>query len=283
VPKEYAPFTPAYVHKYMSLDQTQVAYFIEQIIIASKYYGFSESDAQQLSLSMNAKYNNKCAPPDATGQLNSVCFADSCPLASDSDCSAYSSIGPYGFKASTPPTGTATGVVPTVPASQTSPGSNSPDAGADNNSSKLSAGAIAGIAIGSAAVLLLAVGMWLFFRRQQKAKPSGDAAAAAAQNPMSMSQAGPVAYSAQSPYGGLTHDSYYSRNGHESYVVSSIGSPGSPPPAWEQAKSPQPQELATESTTSDTLSPNPSGGMHQIAEMDGPDLPQGWGEQQAKQ
>ncbi|OAA41641.1 hypothetical protein NOR_05149 [Metarhizium rileyi] len=282
VAKEYAPFTPAYVHKFMDLDQTQVAYFIDQLILASKYYGFSDSDAQQLAANMNTKYNNKCSPPDATGQLNSVCFASDCPRAvPEQDCKAYESIEQYGFKAATP-TGTATGVVPTYSAA-TSSAADSPGAGADGgSSSRLSAGAIAGIVIGGAVVVLMAVGMWLYFRRQQQQSKAAETPAVT-QN--QMSEGGSTVLPAQSMYSSNTHESYYGRGPHDSYVVSTIGSPGSPPPTWEQSKWSPPQELATESP-----SPPPGGPqsnnqweqMHQIAEMESPDPPPGWS-QTAKQ
>lgn len=263
----------------MDLNQTQVGYFIDQFIVASKYYGFSDSDAQQLSAFMNTKYNNKCSPPDATGQLNSVCLAEGCPQAfPERDCAAYNSIGPYGYKANTPATGTATGVNPTAKATSsetTSPSATNTSAppASGGSSSSLSAGAIAGIAIGGAAVLLLAVGMWLYFRRQQKANKPAEKPATM---PNEMGE-GAGAFSPQSPYG-HPHDSYYSRsNPHDSYVVSTIGSPNSPPPAWDQAKTPQPQELGAESPAATPGLGSPGWGqMHQIAEMESPDPPPGW-------
>ncbi|KID96224.1 hypothetical protein MAJ_07837, partial [Metarhizium majus ARSEF 297] len=273
VAKEYAPFTPAYVHKFMNLNSTEVAYFIDQLMLASKYYNFSDADAQQLAATLNTKYNNKCSPPDDNGQLNSVCYADSCPEAvPKKDCEAYKNLEPYGFKASTP-TGTATGVIPTMSSSPNSSATSSGEVGGDS-SSRLSAGAIAGIVIGGSVVILMAVGMWLYFRRQQQNKPAETPAAAQSQ----MSEAASPPYSSQVPYS-HPHDSYYSRGPHDSYTVSTIGTPVSTAATWEQSKLPQLQEMAAESPSPPpgTLSPNNQGGqMHQIAEMESHDPPPPW-------
>ncbi|KAG8424960.1 hypothetical protein J3458_001709 [Metarhizium acridum] len=276
VAKEYAPFTPAYVHKFMNLNATEVAYFIDQLMLASKYHNFSDADAQQLAATMNTKYNNQCSPPDENGQLNSVCFAETCPEAVPrKDCEAYKSLEPYGFKASTPK-GTATGVIPTMSSPPNSTTTSSGEV-VGGSSSSLSAGAIAGIVIGGSVVILMAVGMWLHFRRQQQNKTAETPAAAQNQ----MSQAGSTAFSNQSPYS-HPHDSYYSRGPHDSYAVSTIGSPVSTAATWEQSKLPQLQEMAAESPSPPPgmLSPNNQWGqMHQIAEMESPDPPPPWSQE----
>ncbi|KFG81714.1 hypothetical protein MANI_118495 [Metarhizium anisopliae] len=159
-----------------------------------------------------------------------------------------------------------------------SPNSSATSSGevAGDSSSRLSAGAIAGIVIGGSVVILMAVGMWLYFRRQQQNKPAETPAAA--QNQMSEAASPAPAYSSQVPYS-HPHDSYYSRGPHDSYTVSTIGSPDSTAATWEQSKLPQLQEMAAESPSPPpgTLSPNNQGGqMHQIAEMESPDPPPPW-------
>lgn len=168
------PLSIAYVHKFMNLNQTDIGYFIDQLTVASKYFGFSDEDAKTLDTYMNARYNVRCAPP-INGQLYSICFADECPLAQPQpDCDAYKDLSPGGTSNVTvvtttiaptqaTPTSATTTASSTTTAESTSSNSNS-----NSNSVVLSNGAIAGIAIGGAAVLLLALGLILYFRRQSK-------------------------------------------------------------------------------------------------------------------
>lgn len=152
----------------MNLNQTDIGYFIEQLTVASKYFGFSEEDAQTLETFMNARYNVRCAPP-INGQLYSICFANECPLAQPQpDCDAYKDLSPGGTSNVTVVTTT---IAPTLatPTSATATASSTATTesiSSNSNSVVLSNGAIAGIAIGGAAVLVLALGLLLYFRRQ---------------------------------------------------------------------------------------------------------------------
>ncbi|KAI8626191.1 hypothetical protein F5Y19DRAFT_229538 [Xylariaceae sp. FL1651] len=176
------PISLAYVHKYMNLNQTDLGHFINQLTMSSKYFGFSDEDAQTLSTFMNSRYNVRCAPP-VNGQLYSLCQAPECPLAAPSaDCDAYVDLGPgvNGTGGGAQQTGSPSGSSSTSPAptgSSTPTASGSPPTSsspspttATGYSMALSSGAIAGVAIGGAAVVLLAVGLWLYFRRRP-AKP----------------------------------------------------------------------------------------------------------------
>ncbi|KAJ6789509.1 hypothetical protein PWT90_07169 [Aphanocladium album] len=166
-----SPVGVAYTHKYMNLNHTDVGYFINQLTLASKYFGFSDEDAGTLETFMNARYNVRCAP-SINGQLYSICLADECPLAAPSpDCNAYLNLQPNSAANSTAsPSSSSTSTTTsfTTSGSSSSGSSSSPAA---SSGAALSGGAIAGIAIGGAAVLLLAFGMWLYHRRQ-KAKPT---------------------------------------------------------------------------------------------------------------
>ncbi|PNP55134.1 hypothetical protein THARTR1_04823 [Trichoderma harzianum] len=210
------PLSMAYVHKFMNLNQTHIGYFIEQLTFASKYFGFSDEDAQTLDTFMNARYAVRCAPP-INGQLYSICFADECPLAQPKpDCDAYKDIGPSGTSnvsvvTTTVQQASATSSAATTSseppsATTTAAGDARPSPDSKSSSAPLSGGAIAGIAIGGAAVLLLAVGLLLYFRRQS-AKPHIV--------PVPIHSGG---------YGSPAHppNAYYASNAHMSMASSSV-------------------------------------------------------------
>ncbi|KAG8420850.1 hypothetical protein J3458_002774 [Metarhizium acridum] len=219
----------------MDLNQTEVGYFIEQLISASRYYGFLDTDATTLSTFMNARYNIRCAPP-VDGELYSICLANECPLAApNAQCDAYNNIQPYGLTNSSTQSSTPTPVLPTTPtASSTSSTATSttptPTVPAGGSSSSLSGGAIAGIAIGAAAASLFTAGMWLFFRRKRRAKAEKPPAP-------DMSDARSSGLPPQSAYSGNRHDSYSS---HGPYVYAASTADTHPPAGVEWSP---PQEL----------------------------------------
>lgn len=156
----------------MNLNQTHLGHFIDQLIMSSMYYGFSEEDASTLSTFLTSRYNVRCAPP-VNGQLYSICQAPECPLAAPSpDCDAYVNIGPGengtgGGGPSASPSSTPSSTTPTSSTQPTTNPSSSTAASTEKSGPALSSGAIAGIAIGGAAVVLLAVSIWLYHRRQK--------------------------------------------------------------------------------------------------------------------
>ncbi|KAH0493775.1 hypothetical protein TgHK011_000426 [Trichoderma gracile] len=260
------PLSPAYVHKFMDLNQTHIGYFIEQLTLASMAYGFSYEDAQTLSTFMNARYNVRCAPA-INGQLFSICFADECPLAQPKpDCDAYKEIGPSGTGNGSQPTATAGPGSATSSATTTSNPPSSTTAAAGDagpsqdskpSSAALSGGAIAGIAIGGAAVLLLAVGLLLYFRRRS-AKP----------------HLVPVPVPSDG-YGSPAHPtySYYSSNPHMSMASSVppeayMGGHNTVPGFWQQQQ-PKPQEMGQGGHDA-MAAPRPATMSPQIAEMESP-------------
>lgn len=247
----------------MDLNQTQVAYFIAQLIIASKYYGFSDADAATLSTFMNARYNTRCSPP-IDGQLYSICLAKDCPLAAPSaECDEYPHVQPYGIKNAGAPSGTEKPVLPTTAASS---GATSATA-ASASSSGLSGGVIAGISIGAAAVVLLAAGIFLFLRHQRKSKAGS--VPDLGQPAVGSSPAPPPRPNVDSS---TLHNSYYSWGPHDSYTLSTA--PGSPPPPWAPSK--PPQELGAE-TTPGTMTPTHQRPVTpQMAEMESPEPPPSW-------
>lgn len=259
----------AYVHKFMNLNQTDIGYFVEQLTLASRYFGFSDEDAQTLDTFMNARYNVRCAPP-VNGQLYSICFADECPLAQPSpDCAAYEDLSPGGTSNVTVVTTTVGQASPTQTSATTTtsaaPSSASTTAAGDtggsstdsgSHSAVLSGGAIAGIAIGGSAVLLLAAGLLLYFRRQSK-KPH--------LVPVPIPSGG---------YGSPSHAShpYYTSNQHMSMASSSAphesyaGGHNTVSGFWAP---PKPQEMG-QSVHETVMVPRPASMSPRIAEMESP-------------
>ncbi|KAH8802513.1 hypothetical protein F5884DRAFT_473714 [Xylogone sp. PMI_703] len=266
------PINLAYVHKYMNLNQTHLGHFIDQLTTASKYFGFSDTDAETLSTYMNSRYNIRCAPP-INGMLNSLCQATECPLAAPSpDCAAYVDIGPGGAgnDSSPPPQTTAPSSPSSTPSSDPTSTSSTPPptsttATPTSGGSKLSSGAIAGIAIGGAAVVLIAVGLLLYFLRRRPSRRQQQ------QQPQMMPapyQAGGYGSPIQPTHTPDPHHQSFPPGPHESYMSSVpsgyyIPKPPDHPgfvPAYDPRMSPPPP-------------PPQSPPMVQIAEMDSPHSP----------
>lgn len=248
----------------MNLNQTHIGYFIEQLTLASMVYGFSYEDAQTLSTFMNARYNVRCAPA-INGQLFSICFADECPLAQPKpDCDAYKEIGPSGTRNGSQPTATAGpgSATSSAATTSTSPGPTTaaagdagPGQGFKPSSAALSGGAIAGIAIGGAAVLLLAVGLLLYFRRRS-AKPH------LVPVPVPSDGYGSPAHPTYSYYSSNPHMSMASSVPHEAYMGGHTTASG----FWSP---PKPQEMG-QGGHEPVAVPRPATMSPQIAEMESP-------------
>lgn len=210
----------------MNLNQTHIGYFIEQLTLASMAYGFSYEDAQTLSTFMNARYNVRCAPESTATTAGPGSATSSATTTSNSPGSTTTAAGDAG------------------PSQDSKP-----------STAALSGGAIAGIAIGGAAVLLLAVGLLLYFRRRS-AKP----------------QLVPVPVPSNG-YGSPAHPtySYYSSNPHMSMASSVppetyMGGHNTVPGFWAQ---PKPQEMS-QGGHEPMAAPRPATMSPQIAEMESP-------------
>ena len=152
----------------MNLNYTDLAHFINQLSQATVHYGFSDQDSQTLSTQLNSLYNVRCAPaitqnPTEGPQLLSLCQASNCPLAEPNpDCAAYVNLtasGAASSAVSATQTSTPTSMSTASPAASPSPSA---------RARKLSAGAIAGIAIGAVVVLLLLAGATIVWLRRRK-------------------------------------------------------------------------------------------------------------------
>ncbi|KAH8647732.1 hypothetical protein BX600DRAFT_443082 [Xylariales sp. PMI_506] len=185
-PNTSGPVSLAYAHKFMNLDFNQLSYFINQLTQAGIYYGFSTQDAETFRSSMNSRYNVRCSPAVQLGtsmQLLSLCQNPTCPLAVPvSDCAAYVNLTATGIASSNPTTVVATETASVTVSASGSPSNTGSGAAGAGNSNSLSTGAIAGVAIGGAAVLILGVLGFMLVRRKRKGGGSkdGDGAATAA-------------------------------------------------------------------------------------------------------
>ncbi|KAL2048776.1 hypothetical protein ABVK25_010958 [Lepraria finkii] len=178
------PSNLAYVPKFMNLNNTDLGHFIDQMTQAAEQYGFSTEDANTINTHLNSIYNVACAPPVTQNpmkgpQLLSLCQASNCPLALDPDCAAYVNLSASGIPSaasSVGPSAMPTHFIPTVisqsttaPTSSTSAGSSGALGGTSTSSSPaLSPGAIAGIAIGGAAVILAFIIALVFIMRRRR-------------------------------------------------------------------------------------------------------------------
>lgn len=78
----------------MALDQYQVGYFIEQVGLAAASFGVAKDDVTAVGKALTQLFDYRCAPnttvvPEQGPNLQSICTADTCPLAMNATCSAY--------------------------------------------------------------------------------------------------------------------------------------------------------------------------------------------------
>jgi hypothetical protein len=227
----------------MDLNQTDLGYFISQIAASTLHWGFSQQDSEELATQLNAKYNVRCSPAVGT-QLYSLCQDPSCPLAGSPDCDAYLNLGPSGVISSATATAT-TQFTPSAVSSTTATSSSAPASTTNpaptqspSSASSISSGAIAGIAIGGAALTFAFVLALVFLLRFNKKNRNG-------QSSESQSNTGIPSF-ATSPRTD-PHSSYVSNqrvqewNGPPIAEMESVGSPGpGPGPGPERGMSTSP-------------------------------------------
>lgn len=169
----------AYAHKFMNLNHTQLSYFISQITTSAEYWGFSETDAASLNQLMNSRYNVRCAEavtlnPQRPPQLLSLCQHETCPLALNPDCPAYVNLtaeGTSGDSQTQSPSPLPTTDLPpanSLPAEVTPTPTPTPTP-EPKEKETLSPGAIAGVAVGGAAVLAFLAAAVLWYKKRHTA------------------------------------------------------------------------------------------------------------------
>lgn len=95
-PAYMGPGSQAAIHRYMDLDAYEVGWFIQQVGLSAASFGVEKSDVEFVGNTLNGLFNVRCAAPAVVipsqgAQLQSICEADTCPLAPNNTCSAYPS------------------------------------------------------------------------------------------------------------------------------------------------------------------------------------------------
>lgn len=144
----------------MALDPNELGYFIEQVGLAAKTVGISDTEANTITSSMSRNLNYRCLPPVAVipgGPVGpqSMCTDSTCDLANNAVCSAYDYPGGI-----SPRPALVNGVVETTPSATPSA---TPMQRKKSN--------VLPIAIGVAVpvgILLIALTAWLVIRSRRK-------------------------------------------------------------------------------------------------------------------
>lgn len=81
----------------MALDQYQVGYFIQQVGLSAASFGVATDDVTAVGKALTMLFDYKCAPnttvvPEQGPQQQSICIADTCPVAMNATCSAYAPV-----------------------------------------------------------------------------------------------------------------------------------------------------------------------------------------------
>lgn len=81
----------------MDLNQYQVGYFIQQVGLSAASFGVTTEDVTAVGMALNKIFGYRCSPPTVVvpsqgPQLESVCVADTCPLAMNATCSMYEQV-----------------------------------------------------------------------------------------------------------------------------------------------------------------------------------------------
>ncbi|KAI0965212.1 hypothetical protein F4678DRAFT_453356 [Xylaria arbuscula] len=82
------------VHKFMALDPYEVGYFITQVGLAASSFGVADADVTAVGAALVSLFDYRCSPPATViksqgAQLQSICIAETCPLAGESVCDKY--------------------------------------------------------------------------------------------------------------------------------------------------------------------------------------------------
>lgn len=81
----------------MALDQYQVGYFIQQVGLSAASFGVATDDVTAVGKALTMLFDYKCAAnttvvPEQGPQQQSICIADTCPVAMNATCPAYAPV-----------------------------------------------------------------------------------------------------------------------------------------------------------------------------------------------
>jgi hypothetical protein len=107
------------VHKFMDLNPDQLGFFINQVGLSAASFGVTMDDVTTVGMALNSLFGFKCSPPaivvpNEQAETQAICQADACPLADNSNCSAYA-------KAVAPMSATVSSMGPTSTSNSTAP------------------------------------------------------------------------------------------------------------------------------------------------------------------
>ena len=100
------------VHKFMNLTKYEMDYFITQVGLAAASFGVAADDVMAVGMALNDTFNQRCSAPAAVipaqgAQLQAICIAPDCALATSAVCDQYSAAATSGSMMS----GSATGMM----------------------------------------------------------------------------------------------------------------------------------------------------------------------------
>jgi hypothetical protein len=83
------------VHKFMNLTKYEMDYFITQVGLSAASFGVATDDVMAVGMALNDTFNQRCSAPAAVipaqgAQLQAICQAPDCALATSPVCDQYS-------------------------------------------------------------------------------------------------------------------------------------------------------------------------------------------------
>lgn len=136
----------------MNLNNNELGYFIQQVGLSALSFGAAESDVEAVGDALTKLFGYRCSPettviPAQGAQYQAICEAESCPLAANATCAAYSSVATASSTSADKPSST---------------GGGSPDTTETGSpSTPINTGAAGKLGMGASAAVVLMALPWL--------------------------------------------------------------------------------------------------------------------------